>query len=251
MYTGAAPTGEETINDLRVIYPKWIIGQGYGMTETSTVVCSTSEHDTYDRSSGSLVPGAKAKIIGFDGQEVTKYDTPGELLVQAPSVVLGYLNNEKATNETFVFHDDGRWIRTGDEVIVTLSPKGNEHLVIVDRIKELIKVKGHQVAPAELEAHLLTHPAVSDTAVIQVPDDKAGEVPKAFVVRSPAYASKPEAEVAREIAKHVEEHKAPYKWLKGGVEFIDIIPKSPSGKILRRLLRDQEKAKARKAGSKL
>ncbi|KAL1887869.1 hypothetical protein Sste5346_009927 [Sporothrix stenoceras] len=251
MYTGAAPTGEETINDLRVIYPKWIIGQGYGMTETSTVVCSTSEHDTYDRSSGSLVPGAKAKIIGFDGKEVTTYDTPGELLVQAPSVVLGYLNNEKATNETFVFHDDGRWIRTGDEVIVTLSPKGNEHLVIVDRIKELIKVKGHQVAPAELEAHLLTHPAVSDTAVIQVPDDNAGEVPKAFVVRSPAYTSKPEAEVAREIAKHVEEHKAPYKWLKGGVEFIDIIPKSPSGKILRRLLRDQEKAKARKAGSKL
>ncbi|CAK7201999.1 hypothetical protein SEUCBS139899_004717 [Sporothrix eucalyptigena] len=251
LYTGAAPTGQETLLDLRAIYPKWRIGQGYGMTETSTVVCSTSEHDTFDRSSGSLVPGAKAKIIGFDGQEVTKYDTPGELLVQAPSVTLGYLNNEKATNETFVFHDDGRWIRTGDEVIVTLAPSGNEHIVVVDRIKELIKVKGHQVAPAELEAHLLTHPAVSDTAIIQVPDDNAGEVPKAFVVRAPAYASKPEAEVAREIAKHVEEHKAPYKWLKGGVEFIDVIPKSPSGKILRRLLRDQEKAKARKAGSKL
>lgn len=222
-----------------------------GMTETATVVCSTSEHDTYGRSSGSLVPGAKAKIIGFDGKEVTKYDTPGELLVQAPSVVLGYLNNEKATNETFVYHDDGRWIHTGDEVIVTVAPSGHEHLVIVDRIKELIKVKGHQVAPAELEAHLLTHPAVSDTAVIQVPDDRAGEVPKAFIVRSAAYASKPEAEVAREIAKYVEEHKAPYKCLKGGVEFIATIPKSPSGKILRRLLRDQEKAKARKARSKL
>ncbi|CAK7234448.1 hypothetical protein SBRCBS47491_008951 [Sporothrix bragantina] len=251
MYTGAAPTGEETLNDLRAIYPTWSFGQGYGMTETSTVVCSTSEHDTYDRSSGSLVPGTKAKIIGFDGQEVTKYDTPGELLVQSPSVTLGYLNNEKATNETFVFHDDGRWIRTGDEVIVTLAPSGSEHIVVVDRIKELIKVKGHQVAPAELEAHLLTHPAVSDTAVIQVPDDNAGEVPKAFVVLAPAYASKPAEEVARQIAKHVEEHKAPYKWLKGGIEFIDIIPKSPSGKILRRLLRDQEKAKARKSGSKL
>ncbi|ERS99509.1 uncharacterized protein SPSK_03166 [Sporothrix schenckii 1099-18] len=251
VYTGAAPTGEETINDLRAIYPKWTIGQGYGMTETSTVVCSTSEHDTYDRSSGSLVPGVKAKIIGFDGNEVTKYDTPGELLVQGPAVVLGYLNNEKATNETFVFHEDGRWIRTGDEVLVTRAPSGNEHLVVVDRIKELIKVKGHQVAPAELEAHLLTHPAVADTAVIQVPDDSAGEVPKAFVVRSAAYASKPEADVARDIAKHVKDHKAPYKWLKGGVEFIDIIPKSPSGKILRRLLRDQERAKARKAGSKL
>lgn len=221
------------------------------MTETSTVVCSTSEHDMFDRSSGSLVPAVKAKVIGFDGKEVTTYDTPGELLVQAPSVTLGYLNNEKATAETFVYHDDGRWIRTGDEVVVTLAPSGNEHIVVVDRIKELIKVKGHQVAPAELEAHLLTHPAVSDTTVIQVPDESAGEVPKAFVVKSAAYASKPEAEVAREIAKYVEEHKAPYKWLKGGVEFIDVIPKSPSGKILRRLLRDQEKAKKRKAGSKL
>ncbi|EPE02747.1 4-coumarate- ligase 1 [Ophiostoma piceae UAMH 11346] len=251
LYTGAAPTGEETIDDLRKIYPKWYFGQGYGMTETSTVVCSTSEHDTYARSSGSLVPGTRAKIIGFDGKEVTAYDTPGELLVQGLSVALGYLNNEKASAETFVHHDDGRWVRTGDEVIVTRAPSGNEHMIIVDRIKELIKVKGHQVAPAELEAHLLTHPAVSDTAVIQIPDDNAGEVPKAFIVRSAAYASKPAAEVARAIAKHVEDHKASYKWLKGGVEFIDVIPKSPSGKILRRLLRDQEKAKNRKAGSKL
>ncbi|CAK7207043.1 hypothetical protein SEUCBS139899_009851 [Sporothrix eucalyptigena] len=227
LFTGVAPTGEETLNALRKIYPKWIFGQGYGMTETSCVVSSTSEHDTFDGSSGSLIPGVKVKIMGNNGTEVTKYDTPGELLVQAPSVVLGYLNNEKANRETFIYHDDGRWIRTGDEVIITLTPSGNEHLVIIDRIKELIKVNGHQVAPAELEAHLLTHPAVADTAVIQIPDDNAGEVPKAFVVCSAAYASKLEAEVAREIAKH-----------------------SPSGKILRRLLRDQEKAKERQAGFK-
>lgn len=222
-----------------------------GMTETATVVCSTSEHDIFPGSSGSLVSGAKAKIIDLDGNEVTSYDTPGELLVQSPSVVLGYLNNEQASAETFVHHDDGRWIRTGDEVIVTKAPSGNEHVIIVDRIKELIKVKGHQVAPAELEAHLLTHPAVADTAVIQIPDDKAGEVPKAFVVKADEYASKPDEEVARSIARYVEEHKAPYKWLKGGVEFIDAIPKTPSGKILRRLLRDQEKAKRKKAGSRL
>ncbi|OAA61629.1 phenylacetyl-ligase [Niveomyces insectorum RCEF 264] len=253
VYTGAAPTGEETIADLKKIYPSWTVAQGYGMTETSTVVCSSSEHDAYPRSSGSLVPGAKAKIIGFDGKEVTTYDTPGELLVQSPTVVLGYLNNEKATAETFVHHDDGRWIRTGDEVLVTRAPaSGNEHLVIVDRIKELIKVKGHQVAPAELEAHLLTHPAVLDTAVIQTPDESAGEVPKAFVVKSAAFAAgKSDEEVARAIVRYVEEHKSSYKWLKGGVEFIDAIPKSPSGKILRRLLRDQERAKARKAKSKL
>lgn len=111
------------------------------MTETSTVVTSSSEDDVFTKGSGSLLPGAKAKIIDLEGNEVTEYDKPGELLVQAPSVVLGYLNNEKATSETFVHHQDGRYIHTGDEAIVTLAPSGHEHIVIVDRIKELIKVK--------------------------------------------------------------------------------------------------------------
>lgn len=110
---------------------------------------------------------------------------------------------------------------------------------------------GHQVAPAELEAHLLSHPAVADCAVIQVPDDSAGEVPKAFVVKAPAFADKPEDEVVKAILKHVEEHKASYKWIKGGIEFLDVVPKSPSGKILRRLLRDQEKTSRTKKGAKL
>lgn len=110
---------------------------------------------------------------------------------------------------------------------------------------------GHQVAPAELEAHLLTHPAVADCAVIQVPDDRAGEVPKAFVVKTPAFASQPEADVIAAILKHVEEHKASYKWIKGGVNFIEAVPKSPSGKILRRLLRDLEKTARAKKGPKL
>src|SRR5438034_1257690 len=109
------------------------------MTETATVVCTTSEHDVFMGSSGSLLPGTRAKIIGFDGKEITDYDTPGELLVQSPSVVLGYLNNVKATDESFVWDEDGRWIKTGDEVVVRKSPGGNEHFFIVDRIKELIK----------------------------------------------------------------------------------------------------------------
>lgn len=224
------------------------------MTETATVVCSTSEHDVVTRSSGSLLPMTKAKLVDQHGNEVTALDTPGELYVQSPSVTLGYLNNEKATAETFVYDvaDGSRWIRTGDEVLVTLSPRGYEHLVVLDRIKELIKVKGHQVAPAELEAHLLTHAFVEDCSVIQVPDDRAGEVPKAFVVRSAAAKREAdEAKVTRAIEKHVEDHKAPYKWLKGGVEFVDVIPKSPSGKILRRLLRDREREKRRAQGSKL
>ncbi|OAX83550.1 hypothetical protein ACJ72_02080, partial [Emergomyces africanus] len=109
---------------------------------------------------------------------------------------------------------------------------------------------GLQVAPAELEAHLLSHPAVADCSVIPVPDHAAGELPKAFVVKSPS-AGDDDAAIIRSIQKHVEDHKARHKWLKGGVEFIDVIPKSPSGKILRRLLRDREREARRKAGVKL
>jgi acyl-coenzyme A synthetase/AMP-(fatty) acid ligase len=113
-------------------------------------------------------------------------------------------------------------------------------------------LKGHQVAPAELEAHLLTHPAVNDCAVIQVPDEKSGEVPKAFIVKSPSVSlEESDRMLARRIQKHVEQHKAKYKWITGGIEFIDVIPKSPSGKILRRFLRDKEKEKRRKEGAKI
>jgi acyl-coenzyme A synthetase/AMP-(fatty) acid ligase len=114
-----------------------------------------------------------------------------------------------------------------------------------------LKSQGHQVAPAELEAHLLSHDFVADCAVIPVHDDRAGESPKAYVVKSKQAAGKPGEEVAAAIARHVEEHKARHKWLRGGVEFIDAIPKSPSGKILRRMLRDRERQARRDKGSKL
>ncbi|KAK4042127.1 hypothetical protein C8A01DRAFT_44783 [Parachaetomium inaequale] len=251
LFTGAAPLGKETAQELLRHYPHWAIGQGYGMTESATVVCSTSEHDICPGTSGSLIPGARAKVVDPDGKEITEYGMPGELLVQSPSVTLGYLNNEKATAEAFVWDEDGRWLRTGDEVIVTRAESGYEHITVVDRLKELIKVKGHQVAPAELEAHLLAHPAVDDCAVISVPDERDGEAPKAFIVIPASMASRKDEEIAAEIIKHVQDHKAHYKWLKGGVEFIDAIPKSPSGKILRRLLRDREKEARRAKGAKL
>ncbi|RYP75101.1 hypothetical protein DL771_002562 [Monosporascus sp. 5C6A] len=252
LYTGAAPLGAETHEEVRRAFPGWEVGQGYGMTETATVVCSTSEDDVVVGTSGSLVPRTRARIVDEEGREVTEHGKRGELFVQSPSVTLGYHNNERATAETFVFDEDGgRWIRTGDVAVVSRSPAGHEHFSIVDRIKELIKVKGHQVPPAELEAHLLSHPAVADCAVIPVPDQGAGEVPKAFVVKSASAASKPDEEVARDICKHVEEHKARYKWLKGGVEFIDAVPKSPSGKILRRILKDREKEARKAKGPKL
>lgn len=108
-----------------------------GLTETSTVVCSTSPADIWFGSSGSLLPAIEAKVMTIEGTEITGYDQPGELWAKSPSVVLGYLNNDKATRETFV---DG-FMRTGDEVVVKKGPNGHEHIFIVDRIKELIKVK--------------------------------------------------------------------------------------------------------------
>ncbi|EWG55719.1 hypothetical protein FVEG_13670 [Fusarium verticillioides 7600] len=250
VYTGAAPLGKETVDDLLSLYPKWRLGQGYGMTETATVFIQSSEHDTQVGTTGSLLPGAKARIVDPDGKEITEYEKPGELLIQSPTVSLGYFDNPKATAETFFEDTDGRWIRTGDEVLVRMSESGNEHFVVVDRVKELIKVKGHQVAPAELESHLLTHPAVSDCAVIQVPDTRAGEVPKAFVVKA-NQTSQSDEDIARDIERYVAEHKARYKWLKGGVEFVDMIPKSPTGKILRRKLRDKEREARKSRGAKL
>jgi acyl-coenzyme A synthetase/AMP-(fatty) acid ligase len=116
----------------------------------------------------------------------------------------------------------------------------------------LTELQGLQVAPAELEACLLDHPAVADCTVIPVPDDDAGELPKAYVVKSQSVSLEDsDAVIKREIQKHVEMNKARHKWLKGGVEFIDVIPKSPSGKILRRLLRDKEKEARRQKGARL
>ena len=107
------------------------------MTETCTVVCSTSSDDVWLGSSGSLLPGIECKLVSIEGAEIEGYDQPGELLVKSPAVVLGYLNNDKANRETF---QDG-YMRTGDEAVIRKAPSGNEHVFIVDRIKELIKVK--------------------------------------------------------------------------------------------------------------
>lgn len=157
IHTAAAPLGTETAEELQLQHPSWKIRQGYGkvlpavfaflglrlltlllgLTETAVCIASTSVYDIFFGSSGSLLPSVQAKIVSIDGKEITEYDKPGELVVKSPSVVLGYLNNPQANKETF---QDG-WMRTGDEAVVRKSPQGNEHIFIVDRIKELIKVK--------------------------------------------------------------------------------------------------------------
>ena len=152
----------------------------------------------------------------------------GELVVKGPQVMRGYLNNPEATRSTI---DEDGWLHTGD--IGYADEAG--YFYVVDRAKELIKYKGFQVAPAELEALLLKHPAVADAAVIPSPDDEAGEVPKAFVVVKEGARPTPE-----ELLSFVAASVAPHKKLRR-IEFIEQIPKSPSGKILRRLLVARER----------
>lgn len=138
-FTGAAPLGKETAEDLLSIFPTWAVRQGYGLTETCTVVCMTMPHDIWFGSSGSLLAGITARVVDPEGKEITEYNVPGELCVKSPSVVPGYLRNKKANDETFVELDDGRYMKTGDEVMIGKSPQGFEHVTITDRIKEYVR----------------------------------------------------------------------------------------------------------------
>ena len=235
--------GYETHEDLARIWPRWIIRQIYGCTESTALITGpTPVRDLVVGSVGCLLPGVEMRIVGPDGADITKPDQRGELVVRSSAVVQGYLHREDATREAF---RDGGWLHTGDEAMVCRSANGREHVWITDRLKEMMKVKGFQVAPAELEAHLLRHPAVADCAVISVPDEYAGELPKAYVVRAAGCAADAasDAGLVEDIKEHVKQHKARHKWLAGGVEFINSIPKTTSGKIQRRLLRDRERAK--------
>lgn len=246
IYCGAAPLTEELTSQIRDRYPNVLLGQGYGMTEAPTVIASHPK-EVFDGSSGCIIPGLEMKIMDSDGKEVRELNKGGELFVKGPNIALGYYKNEEATRETFA---DG-WLRTGDKVEVRLHPKTKDpHLFIVDRLKEFIKVSGFQVAPAELEGHLLGHPLVEDCAVISVTDERSGEVPKALVVlRKDSNVDHQTAE--QELKDWVAQHKSKQKHLRGGVEFIPEVPKSPSGKILRRFLRDREKSRMSKRAARL
>ncbi|KAF9236497.1 hypothetical protein BU15DRAFT_76938 [Melanogaster broomeanus] len=247
---GAAPLSAELMNQVVKILPNAQIGQGYGLTEsvTSIAMFSTDSKLGVPGSVGRILPGVVARVVKSDGT-VARYNEPGELRVKMPSLALGYWNNEEATRETFV---DG-WLHTGDEVII----REDHEVFIVDRLKEIMKVKGFQVAPAELEGCLLDMAEVADACVVPVPDEYSGELPMAFVVLRPdvvaRVADKPvEVEKTKAaIMKHVADRKVAYKHLAGGVEFVDAIPKNPSGKLLRRVLRDRARAMRAKVKARL
>ncbi|MCP4869621.1 MAG: 4-coumarate--CoA ligase family protein [Proteobacteria bacterium] len=222
IFSGAAPLGGE-IAEAAARRLDCTVGQGYGMTELSPVTHSVEDGDYKASSVGTLVAGTEARVVDDEGNDVEP-GSPGEIWVRGPQVMKGYLNNPDATAITI---DADGWLHTGD--VATVDADG--HTFIVDRLKELIKYKGFQVPPAELEALLITHSDVADVAVIGIPDEDAGELPKAFVVRAPG------SDVdAGTLQAFVADHVSTYKRVRQ-VEFIDAIPKSASGKILRRELR--------------
>jgi acyl-CoA synthetase (AMP-forming)/AMP-acid ligase II len=225
--SGAAPLGAALGAQLKERFPNIDLLQGYGMTELSPVATVSPPGNTKLDSCGKLVPSTIAKLIDADGNEV-KQGERGELCIKGPQVMRGYLGRQDATENCLI---DG-WMHTGDVGI--FDEEG--YLFIVDRVKELIKFKGFQVPPAELEGLLLGHPGIADVAVVGLPDEAAGELPLAFVVRAP---SAPELS-AEDVNKFLEDAGiAHYKRLRGGVRFVATIPKSASGKILRRILREQ------------
>lgn len=225
--SGAAPLGE----DLAQAVEKrlgCIVSQGYGLTETSPVTHHAAHYadpPTPHASIGPSLPNTEIKIVDVDTGQPVGENARGEVWIRGPQVMAGYLGKPRATAETI---DEEGFLHTGD--IGMVDENGNAY--IVDRVKELIKFKGFQVAPAELEAVLLTNPHIKDAAVIRSPDEEAGEVPKAVVVSD---GSLSEEDVMTYVAERVSPHKKVRR-----VEFVDEIPKSPSGKILRRVLIDRE-----------
>lgn len=223
----AAPCPAPAAHALKEKAPNPLFFQeAYGMTETMPTHFTPLGGERLG-SCGPLLPGVRARVMDLASDTPVGTDTPGELWVKAPGVMAGYKNNKEATQE--VFTSDG-WLKTGD--VVTYDKDG--YFYVVDRIKELIKVKGNQVSPSEIEAELCKLPGVADAGVVGIQDERAGEVPRAYVVRSDAKLT--EKEVEEFVAKRL----APHKQLAGGVCFVEELPKSPAGKLLRRHL--QEKA---------
>jgi acyl-CoA synthetase (AMP-forming)/AMP-acid ligase II len=227
---GAAPLGAQAQQACmaRLGCP---VGQGYGMTEaTAAIALWPLGTPVVPGSCGRLLPGVSARIIVPGTSVDAGPGEAGELWITSPALMSGYLSDPDATAATVHVDDDGTaWLHTGD--IARFRDDGE--LFIIDRLKELIKVKAFQVAPAELEAVLRAHPLVADAAVIRVPDERTGEAPKAFIV--PAAGAAADEATARELMDYVAGHVAPYKRIRE-IAFIDAIPATPSGKVLRRVL---------------
>ncbi|KAJ2951632.1 hypothetical protein O0L34_g13790 [Tuta absoluta] len=228
---GAAPTTDSMLEKFLLKCEKTKdqikLLQGYGMTESSPVTLMTPYVYPYNKvgSAGQLVPSTQARIVSLTTGEHLGPHKSGELLLRGPQVMKGYWNNEKATQETV---DSEGWLHTGD-----VAYYDDEHyFYIVDRTKELIKVKGNQVSPTEIESIIMEQPEVADVAVVGMPDSLAGEVPKAFVVLKANHTL-----TEKQVYDFVASKLTKYKRLEGGVAFLDTIPRNAAGKIMRNELK--------------
>lgn len=224
---GGAPLGKDVILSFNAKFPRIQIGQGYGLTETVGAIAYTNsdeESDEENRRTGTvglLSDVVEAKVVDPDSAKSLPPNHRGELWLRGPTIMKGYFGNEHATASTL---DSEGWLRTGD--LCYFDEEG--FLFVVDRLKELIKYKGYQVAPAELEELLLSHPEISEAAVIPYPDQEAGQIPMAFVVRSHGSNLS-----ERDVINFVAEQVIHYKKIRR-VAFTSSIPKNASGKILRK-----------------
>ncbi|XP_018320082.1 4-coumarate--CoA ligase 1 [Agrilus planipennis] len=225
---GAAPLSKELEIMTTKRYKLDHFAQAYGLTETTLGVLMNPVGNKKVGSVGRVLPGMQAKVIDESGKALGPRQE-GELCFKGPIIMKGYIGDPESTHTML---DKDGWLHSGD--IGYYDEDG--YFFIVDRVKELIKYKGFQVAPAELEALLLTHPAITDAAVVGLPNEEAGELPVAFVTKR-----KNAKVTAKEIENFVADKVSNYKKLRGGVYFIDQIPRNPSGKILRRLLRERLK----------
>lgn len=221
---GAAPLSEADADALTKKNNKVIIRQGYGLTETSGALCIGRNTDTNHASVGHALPNCEVKIADLHTGEALSAGQEGEIWFRGPVVMKGYYNNEGANEESF----HGGWFKTGD----IGKYDENKYIYVTDRLKELIKVKGFQVPPAELEAVLRTHPKVLDSAVIGIPDPISGEKPKAFVVPQPGQ-NPSEDEIKQYVNSKLISYKNIHK-----VQFVENIPKNAAGKILRKDLKN-------------
>ncbi|XP_057820939.2 probable CoA ligase CCL5 [Cryptomeria japonica] len=221
--SGGAPLSKELTEEFISRFPSITIMQGYGLTETTAIGASTDSQDEsrHYGTAGMLAPSTDAKIVDPDSGLALPPNQMGELWLRGPTIMKGYFSNPEATTSAL---DENGWLRTGD--LCYIDNEG--YVFVVDRLKELIKYKGYQVAPAELEALLLSHPEIADVAVIPFPDKEAGQVPMAYIVRKQG-STLSEATVVDFVAKQV----APYKKVRR-VAFVSGIPKTAAGKILRK-----------------
>lgn len=226
MRSGAAAMGKDMEQELKQKFKVQHVSQGYGMTETTLGVLVSPHGKSKIGSCGQIVPGMMAKVINEDGVPQGPF-SEGEICFKGPLIMKGYIGDPQSTHSTI---DKDGWLHTGDVAYYD----NDGYFFIVDRLKELIKYKAFQVAPAELEALLLTHNSIQDAAVIGLPNEEAGELPLAFIVKKPG-----KNVTEREVEKFVEDNVSVQKRLRGGVIFINEIPRNASGKILRRVLRER------------